>query len=217
MRAVKLNNAACVRALLAAGADVHATDEFQSTALHDSVSHPEMMQLLLAAGANPDCTDKHGATPLKECVNTQHFLESLATCARLLIEAGADVNLPEFRGIPPLCWACSEREGRFISLLLSAGADVHHVAHDGRTALHWAAESYNAAGVRLLLAAGADPSIKDNTGMTPQGLCQGEGLERVPRPAVLGVGRAGDSARRWSGHEGERNSHPSAPKGRASA
>ena len=173
MRAVKLNNAACVRALLAAGADVHATDEFQSTALHDSVSHPEMMQLLLAAGANPDCTDKHGATPLKECVNTQHFLESLATCARLLIEAGADVNLPEFRGIPPLCWACSEREGRFISLLLAAGADVHHAAHDGRTALHWAAESYNAAGVRLLLAAGADPSIKDNTGMTPRDYARG--------------------------------------------
>jgi len=85
----------------------------------------------------------------------------------LLIEAGADVNAVDDRGMTPLMAATLyERDRQNLILLLEAGADVNAVFEDGSTALHSAATK-TPANVFLLLAAGADGTIKTNDGDTP--------------------------------------------------
>ena len=79
-------NADCIRALLAAGADANADDGY-STALHLAVEQnaPDIVQLLIESGARLNPLNEHGWTPLRCAAD-----ESRVECVRLLLEAGAD-------------------------------------------------------------------------------------------------------------------------------
>ena len=57
-------------------------------------------------------------------------------CARLLLEAGADPEIPDDKGRTPLIVACQTGATRSISILLEFGVNVNAVAHSGATALH---------------------------------------------------------------------------------
>ena len=65
-RAVGWNQRRAVIALIAAGADVNATDDSGGTPLHDAYlcdADPVIVQALLDAGANPNAIDDEGRTP----------------------------------------------------------------------------------------------------------------------------------------------------------
>ena len=64
--AVKNNDTAAVRALIAQRVDVNATEVDGSTALHWAAQrdNPEIVDLLLAAGANPKAANRYKVTPL---------------------------------------------------------------------------------------------------------------------------------------------------------
>ena len=120
-----MNHVACVRTLLAGGADPNlAHPETGETALHSSLSKPEgdvvaadrycVVKLLLDAGADPNrCTTAGAATmAFWRDVRTRgetplHRAAAFAAenTIRLLIEAGADKSLRDANGDSPRSWA----------------------------------------------------------------------------------------------------------------
>lgn len=165
--AIGRNDVEAVSFLLSAGADVNKGDAYNARPLHHAVLRPQIMQLLLAAGAEVDAVNGGGNTPLLTCAGAD--VKGAVPAARLLIDAGADVNYNRNKsGRTALFWAAGCRTvPELIQMLLEAGADPNLNGCDGFSALHLAARFRHTEGVRLLLAAGADPAAQDNRGKYP--------------------------------------------------
>ena len=119
---------------------------------------------LLAAGA---CDDQPHDSPLIQAARTG----SLDTI-KLLLDSGADVNLPAPTGddwdATPLQHAILARQPGAVRLLLERGADPNRVAGPKTTApLLLAAGDTDPTFVNLLLAHGADLAIEGEDGVTP--------------------------------------------------
>lgn len=89
-----------------------------------------------------------------------------AECARLLIEAGADVNAVDIRGDSPLSVSAQKGYGRISKMLIDSGK-IRKKDAGGGTQLHKAARSKNTEYVRLLLKAGFDVNAANDMGETP--------------------------------------------------
>jgi ankyrin repeat protein len=121
--------------------------------------------VLLDAGATVDAWDgRHDATPLLMAV-----FRGQTEAARLLLDAGADVNVVGGEGDNPLRWAAGAGDPELVRLLLDRGAardlDVGG-GISGMTALGTAARRLDVAMVQLLLDAGARPDALDADGWT---------------------------------------------------
>ncbi len=124
-----------------------------------------MLKLAMSLGPDVNARDSGGDTALI-CV-VEPYRTSGATAgdraeaARLLIAAGADVNL---QGREHKAAIHKADDAEIVRLLIAAGANVK--AHDERldTALHYASDPEVA---RLLIAAGADVDARDDIGRTP--------------------------------------------------
>ncbi len=88
--------------------------------------------------------------------------------ARVLVEAGVDVNGRTSRGGTALMWAAGSVESpeEMVGFLLEAGADANARAEEGRTALMDAALRGNESILRLLLRAGAKVDETTTEGST---------------------------------------------------
>ena len=99
--------------------------------------------------------------------------EGCLECARLLVEAGADVNQESFFGWTPLLTATNNRWYELGAFLIDRGADVNLANMGGMTPLYLATDNRNIEGgdypvptadtddleyIRLLLVSGADPN-----------------------------------------------------------
>ena len=152
--AVRAGDAARVRALIAAGADVNVPQGDGATALHWAAhrNDAEAAALLIAAGADVDAANALGATPLWLAAANG----SAPIVARLL-EAGADPNVTLRMGETPLMAAARGGSRPAVELLLAHGADPNAAERErGQTALMWAAAQGHAAVVRRLASRGAD-------------------------------------------------------------
>lgn len=128
----RLESAACIKLLLAAGVEL----EITSSALGYTPLLSAMAKncgacvvTLLEAGANPNAMGKDGMTPLLNAVSLRN-----AACTKALLAAGADANLahPE-SGETPLHYAAKFSARECIELLLAAGADPTRTDKKGRT------------------------------------------------------------------------------------
>ena len=152
--AVRAGDAARVRALLAAGADVNAPQGDGATALHWATHRDDAQTtaLLIAAGADVDAANALGATPL--------WLAATNGSARIvarLLAAGADPNVTLRMGETPLMAAARGGSRRVVDTLLAHGADPNAAERErGQTALMWAAAQAHAGVVRRLTRHGAD-------------------------------------------------------------
>ncbi len=151
--AARDGDTAVVRALLAQGAGVDATEGDGTTALHwasyrDDV---EIVELLLDAGADVDATNGLGATPLWTAGQN-----GSAVMVRRLLTAGANPNLALLAGETPLMVAARAGAPDVVDLLLTHGAEVDAHGARGQTALMWAVAQHHPAVVKVLLAHGAD-------------------------------------------------------------
>jgi len=104
----------------------------------------EMLQMLVDNGLDVDASvDNEGNTGLNLLCQARFYLADLNTSlAEVLIDAGADVNLPNQSGITPLMsFAGQGNEMKYgiAELLLDNDADVNYVDHTGNTALIYAA------------------------------------------------------------------------------
>jgi uncharacterized protein len=162
----------------------------------DDTTSVKMIEMLLDAGANPNAQLKlfppyralgpdrgadmmltMGATPLLRAAKAGDVV-----AIRLLLDHGANPNLPNIQGVTPVMAAAGlgsneiDTRGRFktqpdqiasIDLLVKAGADINAHDHNGQTALHGAALFGYDDVIKDLVAHNADVNAKDNKGMTP--------------------------------------------------
>jgi hypothetical protein len=113
----------------------------------------EATNTLLRLGHSPDLKDSFHRAPLWYASRNGH-----KAVIKLLVAAGADINIADGSGQTALQAAAEEGHQEIVEKLLAAGADVNAAAAglDGRTALQAAAEEGHQEIVEKLLAAGAD-------------------------------------------------------------
>jgi uncharacterized protein len=177
---------AAVQKLIAAKADVNATQNDGATALHWAVyrNDREMVGLLVRAGANPKAANREGSTPLWLA-----GISGNASIIAALLEAGADANEKLPLGRTPLMIAARTGNVDAIKTLLDNGADINaKETQRGTTALMWAADEGHAAAVKLLIDRGADIKAKSNP--APRGRGPALGKANDPRKAVAAQGAA---------------------------
>jgi ankyrin repeat protein len=199
--AVRRGDAAAVRELIAAGADVNAAAVDGSTPLTYAAhgANLEITEALLAAGAEPNAASRYGVAPLHEA-----SLVADAALIRALLDAGAEVDraLPE--GETPLMLAARTNGVAAVKLLIERGAHVGVVERwQGQTPLMYAAAHDRAEVAAVLIAAGADvdaatprnglparlPAARFNVefplgGMTPVLLAARQGAEGALRVLI---------------------------------
>ena len=152
--------------LLDAGADARRRYRYDMTALALAVKFADarVIQRLIGAGADVKAVERvDGDTPLSSAIEKKRD----ASCIRLLIEAGSDVNRPRNDASTPLIRAVRNGLLDVVKMLLAAGAAVDARDASGMTALlHAAKWQSDPAFCEALLAAGADIAVTDTFGMT---------------------------------------------------
>ena len=93
---------------------------------------------------------------------------------RIMMEAGADVDLQDEDGETILHWAAGNAHNDVLTRLIVMGADVNHQNRAGQTPLFRAAKRGHTAIVRIMMESGADPGIPDNNGVTPSHVASDE-------------------------------------------
>ena len=183
--AVRHQDSAAVRALLAEGAPVNETGGDGFTPLHWAAqwNHAEIAGLLLAAGADANAATRYGVTPLTlACINASPGM------VERLLQAGADPLGAQTNGETALMTCARTGAPAAVRPLLDRGADVNAAElARGQTALMWAAWEGHTDVVRSLLARGAEVDARTTTGYTALLLASREGY-RETTEALLAAG-----------------------------
>jgi ankyrin repeat protein len=127
--------------------DAFAADGFFPLGLAAFFGREPAVRLLVARGANLHLTARN---PMKVAAIHAASAEGGFEIARLLIEAGADVNAVQQAGFTPLHAAAMTGQLELAKLLLERGADPRAQADDGRDALAMAREAKQQALIDLL-------------------------------------------------------------------
>src|SRR5262245_52027936 len=200
IEAVRAQNAARVRTLLAERVDVNARQGDQATALHWAahLDDGRTVDLLLRAGARADVADDTGATPLDlACVNRN------SDVVTRLLAAGANANASLLSGETALMTCARAGSAAAVRALVARAAAVNarESAHN-QTALMWAAAQSHPDVVTTLLEGGADVRARSReyTQTVTSEVTQRAGREElnytVPRggsTALLFAARSGDA------------------------
>ena len=128
-----------------------------------SLSAPSaFFETLIALGAdvNAQRTDDQ-MTPLYLASSWNHYM-----AVRLLLEHGADANIPIVKGYSPLHTAASNGFFNVVRLLLDYGADVNIPNIDGYTPFHYAA-SKGCNLIELLIEKVSNVNLRTKRGRTP--------------------------------------------------
>jgi ankyrin repeat protein len=138
MNAAGRSNLAMAKLLLSKGADVKAVSASQSNMVKNGpIALGNFTALILASTYGP------------------------AELVKTLLDAGADVNAKDVRGMTPLMLAIStdRQDAALIKILLARGADVNAKSNAGETAADWARKSGAPAGMQALGLKPATPVV----------------------------------------------------------
>jgi ankyrin repeat protein len=109
---------------LKAGADVLCTDSYNGTGLIRAADrgHVEIIRELLKTDIRVNHINKIGWTALHEAIILGDGGSRHTEIVRMLVDAGADVNLPDKDGVSPLAHAKNKRFTSIINILENSGA-----------------------------------------------------------------------------------------------
>lgn len=159
--AARLPDPAMLALLLDAGANVHLVDASGTSALHNAAEHgrAECAALLLRHGARVDGSAAPDRGQPLHAAAAQEV-------AKVLLDAGADLEAREGFGYTPLMSLVRHAEPATIALLLARGASPWMVDDYGTTVLH---EAGSAAVATMLLDLVGDGQVdvSDDDGVTP--------------------------------------------------
>ncbi|KAL8822146.1 MAG: hypothetical protein Q9191_007112 [Dirinaria sp. TL-2023a] len=151
-----------VRTLLASGADPATTDNWNTTALHNTADE-EIASMLLENGAESNHQDDYERTPLMHSA-----WRGDEAVIGVLLKSGADITMRSVNGDTALHDAVRNAHEGASRLLLEAGADPDTKnSLDGHTSLHYAAKHGDQMIVDLLLSHRADPTLQNFFGKSP--------------------------------------------------
>ena len=110
--------------VLAHGADLKSTNRYGGTALIPACErgHVETVRLLIAAGVDLNPVNRLGWTCLMEAIVLSDGGPAHQHIVSQLIESGADLNLPDDKGVSPLQHAQKRGQTAIAQLLQDAGA-----------------------------------------------------------------------------------------------
>mgnify|MGYP002624102179 CR=1 FL=1 len=164
--------------ILECGANPNLQNSRGEKALHYAIRTgcgTDKIELLLLYEADPNIKNSQGKTPLNIILRNSQWHNFISDrdlqIIRLLVEYGANPNIPDENGVTFLMQCVSldnyyKYDGNIIlamKLLINHGADVNTRDNNGNTPLMYAAK-YHADVIKNLLASGADPSMKNNDG-----------------------------------------------------
>jgi ankyrin repeat protein len=111
---------------LKAGADVHSTDSDNGTGLirASDRGHVEIVKELLKTDIRVNHVNRMGWTALFEAILLGGGDERHTEVVRLLVDAGADLNLPDKDGVTPLAHAKNKNFTAICKILENSGAKV---------------------------------------------------------------------------------------------
>lgn len=167
MYAVEKKHNDIVKILIDAGANVNIENKSDRNALYCAYEkyNKDAMKLLLAAGANPNTIYNSWE---HEPLLFQTIYENQPDIAKLLIDAGADVNFKDKDGNSVLTLAVNRSEKIAEMLLNNKDININvQYPYDQSTPLHVAANKGNIKLVKLLLSKGANVNAVDKDGETP--------------------------------------------------
>jgi ankyrin repeat protein len=181
IRSAERGDAARVRQLVAAGADVRARDNRGRTALLAATQHDrvEIAKLLIAAGADVNAKDQIDDSPYL-LAGARGYVEIL----RATLAAGADLASTNRYGGTALIPACHYGHVEAVRELLRTRIDVDHVNRLGWTALLEAVILGDGGArhteiVRLLIAHKAAVNLPDRQGVTPLAHARSRGFHVI--------------------------------------
>lgn len=154
--AARRNDLGAIRALVAAKADVKATEGDGASALTWAAYHSNIdaVRVLLAAGAPVNVANRYGVTPLLQAARNGDL-----PIIEALLKAGADVQTTQSEGETPLMAAAAAGSVEAVRLFLARGANVNAMEQAAnQTALMWAANEGHTDVVNVLLEGGANPN-----------------------------------------------------------
>eukprot|EP00753_Platysulcus_tardus_P019881 PLAT7597.2.p3 GENE.PLAT7597.2~~PLAT7597.2.p3 ORF type:complete len:177 (-),score=29.34 PLAT7597.2:21-551(-) len=124
--AAEEGHVAVVEALLAAGADANQYNRGRTSVLYIAAwrGRAAVVEALLAAGADSNVCDLYGCTPLFATATAAWHYDSMAPIVRLLVDAGAVVDLPSNQGESALRIAAGSRWATLAAALAHCGAKV---------------------------------------------------------------------------------------------
>jgi uncharacterized protein len=162
--AVRTEGYASVKHLLREGANPNAQDDCGVSAVTyaAAILHPDILKELIAAGATVNVIDDFDHKPplLWALESTEGKGEGrIYEIAKLLVQAGADVNFKGESFRTGLILAATKGLDKVAELLISSGARINAKDEEGRTAYSYAAQQGNHKIKELLISAGADTKI----------------------------------------------------------
>ncbi|XP_039515106.1 histone-lysine N-methyltransferase EHMT1a isoform X2 [Pimephales promelas] len=169
MYACENNHLETVKYLLKAGASTGHKDMRGSTCLHLAArkGHTDVLQYLLSMPSiDVNCKDDGGWAPLTWATENMR-LEQM----KMLISAGADVQIRDKEENVCLHWAAFSGCDEIAQLLLEKRSDLHAVNIHGDSPLHIAVRQNQLDCVMLFLSRGADVNLKNRDGETPLDCC----------------------------------------------
>jgi uncharacterized protein len=188
------SNVAAAKLLIEHGADVNAKEAWrdQTAVIYAAAeSQPAMVKLLVDNGADPNARSRPNQWDRQVSGERRRLYrpfggltallyaarEGCAECARALVEAGADIDLPGSRGVTPLIMALDNLHFDTAAYLVNAGAtldmwdwwgrtplytavDLNTVPHGGRPDRASLDKATGVDVVRMILEKGANPNVQ---------------------------------------------------------